>query len=371
MESDKFMRFWFRITELYGLQPKKTNKCHNAIAYIWFYSFITIYTTLMMKLFPSVTTVQEFVEIFIYLPAFWLVAIKFTKFLSASDKIGKLLEIMNDISNELGINAGMKFKSFPLLFKINVVQVATFPFTYVIESVKSAINRKILMKLWMPEKGENDEMFFWIYFAFEKSSMFVLIISFTFNIVTFAIIINLTRLAKAYGAKLRSLNLLQTEKWKENLSNVVRINEKLKRFDSETCALNNSLIYFVIHSACVLFEEIFSIMLLFQQVLGVVLICVIMFSLLYFEKFEQFLLIYGTSILLQIFLFCFFITQLEAACASFVQDLYQCDWSDGVNEDKKDLLTLMTFQQKPITIQVIGLFRMNLTMFLKVSLTRS
>jgi len=96
----------------------------------------------------------------------------------------------------------------------------------------------------------------------------------------------------------------------------------------------------------------------------------IMFSMLYFEKFDQFLISYGTFTILKTFLYCFFITQLEAACASFLQDLYQCDWTDAkVKADKdrkKDLLTLMTFQQKPITIQVIGLFRMNLSVFLSV-----
>jgi len=120
-----------------------------------------------------------------------------------------------------------------------------------------------------------------------------------------------------------------------------------------------------------MFEEIFSIMLLFQQVLGVVLICMIMFSMLYSDTFNQFLIAYGTTILFQIFLYCFFITQLETACASFLQDLFQCNWADakvkGDKKRKKDLLTLMTFQQKPITIQVIGLFRMNLSVFLSVS----
>jgi len=352
MESERFMRFWFRITEFYGLWPRKTNKCHNAIVYIWVYSYVTIYAILKLSLIPSSTKVQDFVEIFVYLPAFLLLTIKFSRFLSASDKLGKLLKTMKDLSNELGIKSGMEFKSFPLLFKVNVAQAIIFTIGVAIDTTKLAINRKMLVKLWMPEDWENKEMFYWIYFCYERSSVSIVMILLTFDIITFAIIINLTRLAKALSTKLREINLLRTENWPRNMKDVVRINEKLR-------------------NACALFEEIFSVMLLFQQVLGVVLICMVLFSMLYFEKFDQFLISYGTSIVLQIFLYCFFITQLETTCESFVQDLYQCDWTDekvkGDRKRKQDLLTLMTFQQKPIKISIIGLFSMNLPVFLSVS----
>jgi len=239
MEQGRFIRFWFRITELYGLWPRKTSKCHNAIAYIWVYSYVTIYAFLKLSLIPSTTKVEDFVEIFIYLPGFLLVTIQFTKFLSASDNLGKLLEKMKDLSNELGMKVYDDLKSYPLLFKLNFAQVVSFLFGAAVDSTKLAINRKMLVKLWMPEEWKDDEMFYWIYYAYERSSIIVVTISFTLDIITYAIIINLTRLAKAYGEKLREINLLRTENWPRNIQDIVRINEKFKRFEAETCALNN------------------------------------------------------------------------------------------------------------------------------------
>jgi len=242
MESEKFMRFWFRITELYGLWPRKTNKCRNAIAYTWVYSFITIYAILKLSLIPSTTKVQDFVEIFVYLPSFLLFAVKFAKFLAANEKVGELLKTMKDLSNELGIKPGMEFRTFPLLFKLNAAQVALLPFAIATDTTKLAINRKMMVKLYMPESCKDDEMFYWIYFAYERSSVITVLLITTFDIITFAIIINLTRLAKAVGAKLREINLLRKENWTSNMNDVIRNIGKLKRFVAETCALDYSFI---------------------------------------------------------------------------------------------------------------------------------
>jgi len=241
------MRFWFRITELYGLWPKKTGKVHNAIAYIWFYCYITIYAILKLSLIPGTTKIEEFVEIFIYLPGFLLLAIKFTKFIVASDKLGKLLEGMKDLNNELNVNALSNFKSYPLIFKMNVAQYAILPFVFVMDSIKMAMSRSVMVKFWIPESLKDDEMTYWLYYAFERSSFSVVLLIFTFDIIIFAIIINLTRLAKAYRAKLRDLDLLRSDSWKQNVKDVVRIDEKLKRFVAEMCALNNSFIWKLQH----------------------------------------------------------------------------------------------------------------------------
>jgi len=117
---------------------------------------------------------------------------------------------------------------------------------------------------------------------------------------------------------------------------------------------------------CQQFMDIFGVSLLLNGLASVFIACTFVLKLLS-GHLDGFTIGYGITILLQMFIFCYFGNELDTTTNGFVNDLFACDWIGNDIEGLRELRQLMTLHQQPITIKICGICKINLGFFKSVS----
>jgi len=117
------------------------------------------------------------------------------------------------------------------------------------------------------------------------------------------------------------------------------------------------------HRASQQFMDIFGVAFLVNGLVTVIVICIFSSKLLA-GHLDGLTIGYGSSVLIEIFIFCYYGNELEVTTNGFVNDLYECDW---IGKDAEKLKLLMTLHQQPITLKICDIYNVNLGFFLNVS----
>jgi len=114
------------------------------------------------------------------------------------------------------------------------------------------------------------------------------------------------------------------------------------------------------------FGDIFGIAIGIQGLFCVFLFCFVAFCLLLSEEFVASIPGLALLGLMQLFIPCHLINELEVLTGNFCYNIYESDWIGDERHRLHDLRILMETTKKPIVMKVAHLFTLNLKTFLDV-----
>jgi len=124
---------------------------------------------------------------------------------------------------------------------------------------------------------------------------------------------------------------------------------------------------FSFHSAYATFGNIFGFAIVIQGLSCVFLFCFVAYCIMMTNEFDATIPGIAVLSLMQLFIPCHLINELENLTGSFCYNIYESHWIGADRHRLQDLRILMETTKKPIVMKVAHLFTLNLKTFLDVS----
>jgi len=231
MDSDRFIVLSLKVAQLIGMWPNEGTSFNNLRRFkIATISCIALLSVLLkVLLIPQIKNVTDVMRVFIVLPSYLMLPLKYFVFIMKHKDISALMNELKKLYVAVGSQFHLKYSKLPLIVRIQLGLVVMTPLMLTTDSINLAMNHKLQAAYWIPESFTNEEATFWFYFFIDRFlTLYMTIIVNVFELFVSLHLVHLKFIAELHATKLKSLNLLDKD-FMERLKEVVGNHNDFRR----------------------------------------------------------------------------------------------------------------------------------------------